>query len=231
MTGFIYNSVVKRALYVSAGLMGGLLLSACVSSQNHAPKTNAYPIEITESFERLELYTRQDGLELSVRDREFVRAFMHTYDRYGDGPLYVNVPGTGQNVPGVQQAQKLIHDALVQVGGNPLSLQVGRYQIAPGAPAPVIISFRQLKTLPRNCHGSGILTETHSNDPYAGFGCSYTANFAAMVQDARQLLGPYQFTSPDGPRRITIYDKYIAGENPASIQPDRQEIGSNESSE
>ena len=65
---------------------------------------------------------------------------------------------------------------------------------------------------------------TYANQSYSQFGCSHTANLAAMIQDPRQLIQPYELTAPDSQRRQTIYDKYIEGENPASVQPDRQDV-------
>ena len=70
----------------------------------------------------------------------------------------------------------------------------------------------------------GDLSYAYTNQPYSNFGCFQSANLAAMIQDPRQLLQPYDMTVPDSQRRQTIYDKYIKGENPASDLPARQDI-------
>jgi len=72
-----------------------------------------------------------------------------------------------------------------------------------------------LKTVPKDCRHLGDTTDTYTNQPYDNFGCFHTANLAAMIDDPRQLLQPYDMTIPDSQRRQTVYDKYIKGENTA----------------
>ena len=103
-------------------------------------------------------------------------------------------------------------------------MQTGQYQTAYGSPAPVVVSYRTLKTVPQDCRQIGDITDTYTNQPSDNFGCFHTANLAAMIGDPRQLLEPYDMTIPDSQRRQTVYDKYIQGDNTASTQPDRQQV-------
>jgi len=200
------------------------VLSGCQTPSPAGPPMHSHKIQIAESIERLELYTRSTGLELSARDQVAVNQFLEAYALQGEGPIYVNVPSATAQGLGAQQAQAVIRQSLGRIGLPGASVQTGQYQTAYGAPAPVVVSYRTLKTVPQDCRQMGDLAYTYTNQTYSNFGCSRTANLAAMIQDPRQLIQPYDLTVPNSQRRQTIYDKYIKGENPASDHPDRQEI-------
>ncbi len=214
-----------KPLILGTLLCGTTVLSGCSTPQtSHGPVASWSDIQIAESVERLELYARPDGLSLSARDETAVAQFLQDYGRFGDGPLYINMPGHVGAQRGALATQTLIRRLMSDVGLHGAPIQTGQYQTAPRSPAPVIVSYRRLKTLPADCSRAGDLVHSYNNQPYDGFGCSYYANLAAMIQDPRQLLEPYDFAPSDMKRRMTVYDKYIKGENPASEHPDRQEI-------
>jgi len=221
---FISHKIRHLTLMVSGVAIAASLTACTTYEPSYLPSPLRNQIQVAESIERLELYTRPDGLALSARDRDAVAQFVQMYGRFGDGPLYINVPSNGASGLGAQQAQKLIRQDMNGFGLGRTQIQTGQYQAAHNAPAPVVVSYRRLKTMPEDCRKLGNLTLTSNNQPYDSFGCSQTANLAAMIQDPRQLLEPYAFDSPNSARRMTVYDKYIEGENTASQQPDRQEI-------
>lgn len=200
-------------------------LVACSTPKPYAPPmVNKNKIKIAESIERLELYTRPTGLELSARDQVAVGQFLQGYGSRGEGPLYINVPSSTAQGIGAQQAQNVIRQSLSQLGMSGAPVQTGQYQAAHGVPAPVVVSYRTLKAIPQDCRNSDNLANSFANQPYSSFGCYHAANIAAMVSDPRQFIEPYGSTPPDSQRRQVVYDKYIEGENPASAHPDRQEV-------
>ena len=206
-------------------VISAMTVTACMTpTASNGPIINANKIQVAESIERLELYTRPNGLELSARDKVAVDQFLQAYGHRGNGPLYVNIPANSVSGLGAQQAQALIRQSLSANGLGRTSVQTGEYQTAYGNPAPVVVSYRTLKTVPQDCRFSGDLTDTYNNQPYDSFGCYQAANLAAMIGDPRQLIEPYDMTISDSQRRQTVYDKYIAGENPASTQPARQQV-------
>ena len=218
------NSYSKLKSLVSIALFTAVLSGCQTPAPSGPPTVFNNKIQIAESIERLELYTRPTGLELSARDQVAVNQFLQSYARRGEGPVYVNVPSATAQGLGSQQALAVIRQSLGQVGLSSAAVQTGQYQTAYGAPAPVVVSYRTLKSVIPDCRQSGDLMNTYANQSYSQFGCSHTANLAAMIQDPRQLIQPYELTAPDSQRRQTIYDKYIEGENPASVQPDRQDV-------
>jgi len=209
------------------GLLGLAMiaaLSACATSQPFvSPERAAYPVEVAESIQRLELYTRPSGLDLSSRDSDAVALFVNNYRRFGNGPLYINVPNTAANGLGAQQAQSLIARMLGGIGATN-AIARGQYAARPNAPAPIVVSYRHLKTLPRDCAFLGDITMTGSNQPDASFGCTDSANLAAMIQDPRQLIEPLPYAPPDTQRRLGVYDSYVDGEDPSSQFPARQSV-------
>ncbi len=217
----MHNSFKKSAL-ISATL-AAIVLGACSTPTPSLPPTDLRnPIQVAESIERLELYARPNGLELSARDKLAVAQFLDGYRNGGDGPLYMNKPAGAQGGIGTRQAEAVIRGLMAEGGINPMALQSGQYQSPPNAPAPVVVSYRTLKAIPQKCGRLGSLSDTYNNQPYDNFGCFQSANIAAMISDPRQLLEPYTQGNPNAQRRQVVYDKYIKGELSASEFPTRQ---------
>lgn len=220
---------MKNSILTACVLTATIGLSACaVPSQTHAPTHLRNTVNVAESIERLELYTRPNGMELSARDKLAVAQFLDGYARSGDGALYINRPASAISGLGTKQAEAVIRGLMVQGGLNPNSVQTGQYMSKPGAPAPVVVSYRTLRAIPQNCAELGSLSNTYSNQPHGNFGCFQSANLAAMISDPRQLLEPYASGLPNAQRRQAIYDKYIEGEPTASqVNPDQRVGASN----
>jgi pilus assembly protein CpaD len=205
-----------------ASVAAATLIACSTPNPSFSPTTVKNPIKVAESIERLELYARPNGLELSARDKFAVGQFLEGYKANGDGPVYVNMPSGAQGNMGVQQAHVMVKTMMAQTGINPAALQAGQYQSRPNAPAPIVVSYRTLKAIPQNCRFKGDLSRSYNNQPYQSFGCFQSANLAAMVADPRQFLEPYDTTTPNSQRRTVVYDKYIQGEPTAAERSPRQ---------
>ena len=219
---------MKNSILTASVLVIGLSISGCaVQSQTYAPTHLRNSVNVAESIERLELYTRPNGMELSARDKLAVAQFLDGYARSGDGALYINRPASALSGLGTQQAEAAIRGLMAQGGMNPLAVQTGQYSSKPGAPAPVIVSYRTLRAIPQDCREMESLTNTYSNQPHSSFGCFQSANLAAMISDPRQLLEPYAPGQPNAQRRQVIYDKYIKGEPTSAAPNPDQRVGAN----
>lgn len=210
--------------------LASLALGACrhngIPTQ---PTMNKNPIEVAESVERLELYSRPSGMELSARDEYAVMQFLRAYGQSGSGPIYINRPSGHQGAVGVAQTDRILRGLMAQAGLNPSSAQSGEYQSYPGAPAPVVVSYRTLKTIVPRCPGLTDLSLTADNAVTPGFGCFASANLAAMVANPRQLVDPKAIDTPNAQRRQVVYDRYINGEATGSARPSGQQISSQSS--
>lgn len=205
-----YKKMLKLSLLSLSS--AGVLAACATPAPSYLPTPERNKIKVAETVERLELYTRPNGLELSARDQFAVGQFLEAYRQSGDGPIFVNMPSGGKNGLGTQQAATTLKTMMAQIGINPTAMQSGEYQTLPNAPAPVVVSYRTLKTVPQDCRFLDDLRQTYNNQPYQSFGCSQSANLAAMVADPRQFLEPYGTTTPNSQRRTVVYDKYIRGE-------------------
>jgi pilus assembly protein CpaD len=215
---------MKNSIFTASVVAAVIGLAGCATpSQTFAPTAMRNAVQVAESVERLELYSRPNGMELSARDKLAVAQFLDGYARSGDGPLYVNRPANALSGLGTQQAEAVIRGLMAQGGLNTSAIQTGQYANQRGAPAPVVVSYRTLRAIPQDCSDMGSLTNTYSNQPHSGFGCFASANLAAMVTDPRQLLEPYASGQPNAQRRQVVYDKYIQGEpTAAQVNPDQR---------
>lgn len=229
VTWLIREYIVKKShrkikALISVSFLSLIITGCQTPSPSYGPTSFHNKIQVAESIERLELYTRPSGLELSARDHVAVTQFLQAYAQDGEGPVYINIPSSSANGLGAQQAQSLIRQGMNRIGQRGAPIQTGQYQSAHGAPAPVVVSYRTLRTVPMDCREQGDLSHTFNNQPYSNYGCFQSANLAVMIEDPRQLIQPYDTTVPDSQRRQTVYDKYIEGEVTASDFPDRQDV-------
>lgn len=219
---------MKTSILITCVLTASIGLSACaVPSQTFGPTQLRNSINVAESIERLELYSRPNGMELSARDKLAVAQFLDGYARSGEGALHINRPANAVSGLGTQQAEAAVRGLMAQGGLNPNAVQTGQYASRPGAPAPVIVSYRTLRAIPENCRELGDLSTTYSNEPHGNFGCFQYANLAAMITDPRQLLEPYAHGQPNAQRRQAIYDRYIQGDTTAAQTNPDQQVGTN----
>ncbi len=208
---------MKKTLFTACLLTVALGLTACATpSITSKPTHLRNAVQVAESIERLELYSRPNGMELSARDKMAVAQFLDGYARSGDGPIYINRPSNAMSGMGTRQAENVVRGLMAQGGMNPSSVQTGQYNSKPGSPAPVVVSYRTLRAIPQDCRQLDNLTNTYSNQPHTNFGCFQSANLAAMITDPRQLLEPYAAGQPNAQRRQVVYDKYIEGATTAA---------------
>jgi len=219
---------MKNSILTACVLISGLALTACATpNETFGPVQLRNTINVAESIERLELYTRPNGLELSARDELAVVQFLSGYAQSGEGALYINRPANAVSGLGTQQAEAVIRGLMAQGGLNPNAIQTGQYPSRAGAPAPVIVSYRTLRAIPQDCRQLGDLANTFGNEPHGNFGCFQSANIAAMITDPRQLLEPYALGQPNAQRRQVVYDQYIQGNATASQVNPGQLVGTN----
>lgn len=223
MTAFYKASALSMAFIAPA------LLSGCIQGGTlPVPTHRLHPVKVAESVERLELYARPDGLELSARDEYAVSNFLQAYAAEGSGPIFINRPAAALTGQGVAQTDALLNRLMGQNGIASGTAQSGTYHTRPGDPAPVVISYRTLRAISQDCSSLGDLTVTHRNTVTPEFGCFASANLAAMISDPRQLIEPYATQAPNAQRRQVVYDRYIEGVSTASERPAGQAQSSQE---
>ncbi|MEM9600026.1 MAG: CpaD family pilus assembly lipoprotein [Pseudomonadota bacterium] len=220
---------VLSARMLTVTLAAPLFLAGCLQGSTiNQPTHRLNPVKVAESVERLELYARPNGLELSARDEFAVQQFLHAYAANGSGPIYINRPANGLNGQGVLQTNALLTRLMAATAIRPDAVQSGEYYSRPGDPAPVVLSYRTLKAISQDCSRLGDLSQTYGNSVTPEFGCFASANLAAMITDPRQLIEPYASDTPNAQRRQVVYDRYIQGNSTASERPEGQSVSSQE---
>lgn len=211
-----------------AGLLGAFALGACAPvAYTPTNELISHDVKVAESIERLELYPNAYGFQLSERDRRAMLGFLANYAREGSGPIYMNTPATAG--PGAAAAARDVQQALAVMGMSDVAVQAGRYPAAPGAPAPVVVSYQRLKTLVPRCDSRrDRFMMTGSNAPSPNWGCAHYANIAAMVADPNQFLEPYALDDPNMQRRMNVYERYIAGEVTGAAEDEGRQASSRE---
>jgi pilus assembly protein CpaD len=211
-------------------LSAPFILGGCLQGgQLPEPTHRLNPVKVAESFERIELYARPDGLVLSQRDEHAVAGFLQAYAQQGSGPLYINRPAAAVGSAGVAQTDALIDRLMSRTGLSLGAAQSGTYYSRPGDPAPVVLSYRTLRAVPQDCSHLSDLSYIHRNSVTPEFGCFASANLAAIISDPRQLLEPYATQPPNAQRRQVVYDRYIEGTSTASERPEGQQQSSQDS--
>lgn len=218
----LFRTSALALAFTTPALLGGCLQSGQMLEPTH----RLNPVKVAESVERLELYARPNGLELSARDEYAVTAFLEGYAAQGNGPIYINRPSAAMTGLGVQQTDALLTRLMTGVGISPAATQSGVYHSNPNDPAPVVLSYRTLRAVPQDCGYLGDVGRTYTNGVTPSFGCSASANMAAMISDPRQLIEPYPTDFPNASRRQVVYDQYIQGASTASERPAGQEVSS-----
>ena len=215
----------KRLAALAATLAAPALLGGCLVGPDLPPTSLRNQVTVAESLERLELYPRPDGMSLSARDRSAMAQFLAAYGQGGSGPILIHSPSNAG--AGVTAAKSEVKMAMASVGLAGAPLRSESYPARGGLPAPVVVSYRRLKTVLPDCtQAVGDLLVTGRNAPSPAWGCAHTANIAAMVADPEQFLGPYPLGAPDAARRMVIYDKYIEGATTGAAIPPGQKQSS-----
>lgn len=198
MASFVTSKFAKTVM-VSAVILTGL--SACNPYiKTVQPFDIQHKIHVAETVERLEVYIRPTGMNLSARDRGAMRQFISLYGQEGDGAMFLNIPSNSASSNGMRQAKAEIQNLLMEAGMAGAPVQSGQYSAAQGASAPLVLSFRRLAVVPEDCIQNQNITRTYNNQAYDNFGCAGLSNFAVLTGDPKQLLEPYPVDKRIGDR-------------------------------
>lgn len=207
-------SRLSRFLVVLAPLAG---LAACVHEgaenalrQDAITPTEQYSIAVTSQPEQIALKVRAGGL--SPAQHAALADLAARWREQGSGDLTIETPTGGDpalsRLMADQSRMALIHNG---VPGQRIAL-VG-YNNAPDQPLTVRVGYLTHQAAGPDCGRDwDAFTKTGSNRPYKQFGCSVTANMAAQIDNAADLLAPRPMGPADATRRSVVLGKYRAGQ-------------------
>lgn len=169
-----------------------------------ASQADRHPITVVRAEERLELDLQPEGLSQLQIDE--LNAFGRLYRSIGRGPLQIEAPAEVD-----AEFLTRVRAALVDGGVNFAALAQSE---RPGAAGFVAVSFARLEAQAPRCaplYTQNLARQT-DNRSHESFGCSMSANLAAMVADPADLQGPRAFGPRDGARRTTIFERFRNGQ-------------------
>lgn len=196
------------------------LTAACQQSQistNSGPDDGyrtRHPIVFSEVPETMDIPVGLHTQRLSQDMRSRVRNFAHQARTKGNGSVEILVPSGSANEGSANALAQDIRRT-VRSGGIPTGrIAIRAYPVDdPKVIAPVRVAYARVKAVAGPC---GLWQENvgpkFSNRDDSEFGCATQANFAAMLQNPADLLGPRVSTAPDAMRRSTVFENYRAGE-------------------
>ena len=172
-----------------------------------------YPISVQPRMMSLGLlYNGQPELDQNQNGQ--LARFAEDYLSHGSGSIGVSGPTAA--------ATELAVASLLEIGVARTQIMVGGAQ----GPNPLndirVTYIRYIAEAPPCGNWSQNLTYTASNVLPPNFGCATQHNFAAMVADPRDLVAPDTTGQADAQRRLTVLQKYRAGEATPAQQTDKQ---------
>jgi pilus assembly protein CpaD len=210
-------SLVLRACVATAALS----LAACSTPAFNGPEQafdlNArYPISVQPRMMSLALpYNGQAALDQNTGGQ--LSRFAEDYLTHGSGSIGVAGPNNA--------ASNLVVESLLEIGVVRTQIMVGPNTGAAANNDIRVTYIRYVAEVPPCGDWSTNLAISASNTRPPNFGCATQHNMAAMVADPRDLVAPDTSGQADAQRRLTILERYRAGEPTAAQRTDAQSAG------
>ena len=188
--------------------------------------TQRHPIMVSQQPTSVSLRVARGSYGLSPHQRSQVIAFL---DRYrgtdaGNSRLIIEAPSGSTNEVASMQAVAEIRALVSESGFDPSSVAVEAVH-ATGDQPPIRVSYmRYVAEGPECGRWPTNLAESESNLNYPNLGCAQQRNFAAMVTNPADLLGPRTMTPASRERRDVAWDKYVKGESTISNKQEDEKV-------
>ncbi len=143
----------------------------------------------------------------------------------GDSRLVISAPSGSSNEVAAMQAVREIRSLLGDNGFQDASISVEAYHAEREREPPVRVSYLRYVAEPPRC---GVwptnLAYEPENLPAANLGCASQRNFAVMVANPADLLGPRSEGERSSERRDGVWDKYLKGESTGAQKSEEEKI-------
>ena len=204
-------ALIALATTVVVGCRPGGETGPQVAGWNLIDPSERHPILVSQSPVTMSIPVRRGSYGLSNGSRHRVARFLHKFRATdtGNSKLVISAPsGQANEVAGMQAAAE-VREMISEAGFPPSSVHV---EASPGS-GQVRLSYLRVVAKAPEC---GLWPTNLANDPanvaYPNLGCATQQNFAAMVANPADLLGPRTQTPRMGDRRSNAYKKYAEGE-------------------
>ena len=209
----------RRLSALAAAAMAVSALSGCGAFQNRhhitvgsVPddyRTN-HPIILNEREEILDVPVGASDSRITVAQRSSIQAFMSQSSGAGAGVVQILLPSGAPNSAAANRVLPDIVSALRKSGVQGGNVVTGSYDASgTESSAPVRISYRAMSAGTEPCgKWTSDLGDNSQNKNYENFGCASQNNFAAMIANPADLIGPRLPDTIDPVRRGLAISRY-----------------------
>jgi pilus assembly protein CpaD len=172
-----------------------------------------YPISVQPRMMALSLVYNGQA-ELDQNSAGQLTRFARDYMAHGSGSISVAGP--------TNAAANLVVDGLLEIGVARTQIMVGQAMTGIANNDIRLTYIRYVAEAPPCGDWSTNLAVTAGNVLPPNFGCATQHNVAAMVADPRDLVAPDISGQSDAQRRLTVLQKYRAGEATPAQRTEQQ---------
>jgi pilus assembly protein CpaD len=215
--------IIVRALLVAAIAVAA---AGCATTPKPTAANPHGGMTSTEQF-AARIDSRQDQILLAPHAEGLsvaqARALALLVDRWrdtGGGSIVIQAPSHGGGE--AYRSAQAIQQELAGLGVNETLIRQAGYEASTAESAPMIVGFASYETTPPRCGQDwDSFTKSATNKPNNNFGCSVTANIAAMVANPADLAGPRSSDPADIQRREVVLGKYRTGTATSGAKDDQ----------
>ena len=213
----------RTAMNTAAITFTALAAAACIHNDQGTmvagwaitDPTQRHPIMVTAHPETISFRVPRGSYGLTPQQRAQLTAFAERQlpRDSRNGKIVIHAPtGSGNEVDSMQAVGE-IREYLIEAGFDAPSVALETYHDR-GHQPPIRVSYvRYTAEAPECGYWGSNLAEDPLNVGVPNLGCATQANFAAMVSNPADLLGPRNETARSSERRDVVWQKYIKGDS------------------
>ncbi len=179
-----------------------------------------HPILVSQEPTTYSVHVRRGANGLNPAQRAELLDFAGHYRTTdaGNSRLVIAAPSGGTNEVSAMYAVSEIRSLLTDQGFSEATISVEAYDAEGAREPPIRVSYLRYVAEPPQCGDwSTNLAHEPTNLPYPNFACAGQHNFAAMVANPADLLGPRSETARSSERRDQVWSKYVKGQPTGAI--------------
>jgi pilus assembly protein CpaD len=230
---------MKSSLKFTARVLAASTLALPLAACKHAePGTQVagwtlvdaaqrHPILVSQQPSTMSLRVSRGAHGLTPAQRAEVLDFASRFraSDNGNSRLVISAPGGAANEVSAMHAVQEIRALLTDNGFSESSIAIEAYHEDRVPNPPIRVSYLRYVAEGPECGNwpTNLAREPH-NLPYANLGCATQRNFAAMVANPADLLGPRSETPRVGERRDTVWGSYVKGDTTGAKKTEDEKI-------
>jgi pilus assembly protein CpaD len=233
--GFASAAMRSRTLKIAALTLAAAALAGCRHLDDPVDPTTfslvdpseRHPIIVSQQPKDVTVRVARGSSGLAPAQRASLIEFLRRY-RAGDSgnsKLVIQVPSGTANEVASMHAVGEIRQLVSDQGFEDSMVAVEAFQADRGAQPPIRVSYlRYVAEAPECGRWPTNLAREPYNLPYPNMGCATQRNFASMVANPADLVGPRSMTPGPGDRRHAVWGKYIQGEQTTARKSEDEKV-------